>query len=49
MRALRQGVRPDGSGIDPTKMPWVRSGRMTNDEILAVWSYARSLPGRPAS
>lgn len=49
MRALRQGVRPDGSAIDPTKMPWVRSGRMTDDEILAVWSYARSLSGRPAS
>jgi cytochrome c553 len=49
MRALRQGLRPDGSAIDPAKMPWVRSGRMTDDEVLAVWTYARSLPGRPAS
>jgi hypothetical protein len=49
MRALRQGVRPDGSAIDPAKMPWVRSGHMTDDEILAIWSYARSLPDRPAS
>jgi mono/diheme cytochrome c family protein len=49
IRALRQGVRPDGGAIDPTKMPWRRSGRMTDDEILAVWSYVRSLPERPAA
>lgn len=49
IRALRQGVRPDGSAIDPTKMPWPRSGHMTDDEILAVWSYVRSLPERSVS
>jgi cytochrome c553 len=41
-RALREGRRPDGSVIDPEKMPWVRSGRMTDDEIRAVWRYLRS-------
>lgn len=41
-RALRQGVRPDGSVIDPGKMPWVSSGRMTDAEIRAVWLYVRS-------
>jgi len=47
-RALREGLRPDGSGLDPEKMPWVRSGLMTDDEIRAVWAYLRSLPaGRP--
>lgn len=49
LRALRQGQRPDGSGIDPTKMPWPRSGHMTDDEILAVWAYIRSLPGDRAA
>ena len=44
-RALREGLRPDGSAIDPEKMPWVRSGRMTDEEIRAVWMYLRSLPG----
>jgi cytochrome c553 len=44
VRSLRQGTRPDGSVIDPEKMPWVRSGRMTDDEIRAVWMYMRSLP-----
>lgn len=43
MRALRQGTRPDGSAIDPLKMPWVATGRMTDDEVRAVWAYARSL------
>lgn len=42
--ALRQGKRPDGSVMDPEKMPWVRSGLMTDDEIRAVWMYLRSLP-----
>jgi mono/diheme cytochrome c family protein len=48
-RALRQGQRPDGSAIDPEKMPWLRSGRMTDDEIRAVWAYIRSLPARPTA
>ena len=43
-RALREGRRPDGTGLDPQKMPWVRSGLMTDDEIRAVWAYMRSLP-----
>jgi cytochrome c553 len=43
-RSLRQGQRPDGSAIDPEKMPWVSSGRMTDDEIRAVWAYIRSVP-----
>lgn len=42
--ALRRGQRPDGSAIDPDKMPWVRSGQMTDDEIRAVWRYVRSVP-----
>lgn len=42
-RALRQGTRPDGSVIDPEKMPWVASGRMTDEEIRAVWLYQQSL------
>ena len=47
-RALREGRRPDGSGIDPIKMPWVRSGLITDDEVRAVWTYMRSLPAAPA-
>jgi mono/diheme cytochrome c family protein len=43
-RALRRGMRPDGSAIDPEKMPWVASGQMTDEEMRAVWMYMRSLP-----
>lgn len=46
-RALREGRRPDGSTLDPSKMPWVRSGLMTDDEVRAVWTYMRSLPAGP--
>jgi cytochrome c553 len=47
LRALREGRRPDGSAIDPSKMPWVRSGLMTDDEMRALWNYLRSLPAAP--
>ena len=46
-RALREGKRPDGTAIDPEKMPWLRSGLMTDDEMRAVWTYMRSLPPGP--
>jgi cytochrome c553 len=46
-RALREGKRPDGSTLDPGKMPWVRSGLMADDEIRAMWTYMRSLPPAP--
>lgn len=46
-RAIRQGRRPDGTIIDPEKMPWVRSGQMTDGEMRAVWRYVTSLPGKP--
>jgi mono/diheme cytochrome c family protein len=48
-RSVREGRRPDGTGLDPQKMPWVRSGLMTDDEIRAVWAYIRSLPAGPTS
>jgi mono/diheme cytochrome c family protein len=45
-RSLREGVRPDGSEIDPF-MPWQLTRQMTDDEIRAMWLYLRSLPPRP--
>jgi hypothetical protein len=45
-RALRAGVRPDGSAILQT-MPWIYAGKMTDAEIRALWLYLRSL-GQPA-
>jgi mono/diheme cytochrome c family protein len=42
-RALRGGIRPDGSAIDPF-MPWALTSRMTDDEIRAVWMYVSTVP-----
>ncbi|HEU4456673.1 MAG TPA: cytochrome c, partial [Longimicrobium sp.] len=43
--ALRKGLRPDKSGIDPF-MPWASTARMTDDEIRAVWMYLRTVPAK---
>ena len=43
---LRTGKRPDGIALkDP--MPWKVVGRMTDDELHALWLYLRSVPPRP--
>ncbi len=42
-RALREGKRPDGSAIDPF-MPWQAMGRMSDEELAAVWAYLQTLP-----
>jgi mono/diheme cytochrome c family protein len=42
-RAMRGGIRPDGSAIDPA-MPWALTSRMTDDEIRAVWLYVSTVP-----
>ncbi len=44
-RALRTGNRPDGTLIN-TFMPWPTAGRMTDEEIRAIWLYLRSVPPR---
>ena len=46
VRAVRQGVRPDGRAIDPF-MPWPYFAAVTDDEVRALWLYVRSVPARP--
>jgi mono/diheme cytochrome c family protein len=46
VRAMRQGTRPDGSVLN-TFMPWPVLGRMTDDELQAIWLYLRSVPSKP--
>ena len=43
VRALREGVRPDGSAISPA-MPWKAMGRMTDLELHAIFAYLKSIP-----
>jgi cytochrome c553 len=44
-RAMRQGIRPDGSEISDF-MPWRVMGAMTDDELEAIWLFLRN-PGSP--
>jgi len=43
VRAMREGLRPDGSTIDPF-MPWQSFGGMTDVELSALWQYFQTLP-----
>lgn len=46
VRAFREGVRPDGSAIDPA-MPWSTLGKMTDVELQALGTYLLALEPRP--
>jgi len=46
-RALRTGVKPDGSVMNPMFMPWSASMHFTDVEIDAIWAYLRSLEPLP--
>jgi len=46
-RVLREGKNPAGRSFNRRWMPWNSAGKMTDDEIRAVWAYLRSLPARP--
>jgi cytochrome c553 len=46
IRALRTGIRPDGSQLR-APMPWQIAGLMTDDELGAIFRHLRSLPALP--
>lgn len=46
VRALREGVRPDGRALSPA-MPIGITQAMTETELRAMWSYFRTLPPLP--
>lgn len=43
--AMREGKRPDGRMLDPF-MPWQGFGKMTDDDLHALWLYLRSVPAK---
>ena len=43
LRAMREGRRPDGSGIDGF-MPWRVYSAMTDVELRAIWAHLSALP-----
>lgn len=46
IKALREGVRPDGTAIDPF-MPVNATKEMTDVEIVAVYKYLRTVDPKP--
>ncbi|MCC7447476.1 MAG: c-type cytochrome [Anaerolineae bacterium] len=45
-KALRNGIRPNGTLIDP-HMPWPYLGQMSDDELKAVYNYLKTVPPKP--
>lgn len=45
VKALREGVRPDGSALNPV-MPIPATKLMTDVEMVAMWKYLQSLPAK---
>ncbi|NOT09119.1 MAG: cytochrome c [Gemmatimonadales bacterium] len=43
VRALREGKRPSGVPINEA-MPWKVFGKMTDQELQALWAYLRTVP-----
>jgi mono/diheme cytochrome c family protein len=46
IRAMREGIRPDGRRLDEF-MPFRTYSGMTDVELHALWNYLRSVPARP--
>lgn len=45
LRAFREGKRPDGTPIHPF-MPWQSMGKMTDEELLAIYQYLKTVPAK---
>lgn len=43
MKALRTGMRPDGSIMQPP-MPWPNYAQMSDEDVYAVATYLKSIP-----
>jgi mono/diheme cytochrome c family protein len=44
-RVMREGVRPDGSKVDPA-MPWQSYSKLSDDEIAGLYLYLKTIPAR---
>jgi len=49
IQTLRTGVALSGHPLDPKFMPWPFKGKMTDDELKAIFLYLQSLPKLPTS
>ncbi len=44
INAIRTGVAPSGHQLDNYLMPWKTFGKLTDDELKAIYMYLQSLP-----
>ena len=44
-RLMREGVRPDGSKVDPA-MPWQSYRKLSDDEIAGLYLYLKTIPAK---
>lgn len=47
LTAFRSGKLPEGRYLSPD-MPYIEYGQMTDEDLLAIFSYLQSLPGKAA-
>jgi cytochrome c553 len=43
LRAITEGVRPDGTLLDPELMPWESISRYSDEELRALWAYLQTV------
>ena len=44
LTTIRTGVTPSGRKLDPMLMPWETFGKMTDEDLKAIWLYLKALP-----
>ena len=44
IKAMRTGVTPYGTKLDPAFMPWESFGKLDDDELKGLYMYLKSLP-----
>jgi mono/diheme cytochrome c family protein len=44
VRAIREGITPDGRRLDPMAMPWPWFSSLTDEDARAIATYLRALP-----
>jgi len=44
LTTMRTGITPSGRKLDPLLMPWEALGKLTDEDLKAIWLYLLSLP-----
>lgn len=44
---MRSGTTPEGKAMGPAFMPWMSIGKLTDEDLTAVYAYLKTLPSKP--